>query len=165
MRRLLLPMLAALTFMTIPLGAGAETVAQLIHSGCPNGTRITDLEKQIAEAVAMVDASSYALEKKLALEYYRCSSVTTDPYVKDFATFFYADSLFQAERTNRDTVDTSPTLIYKLNELAASTKYSDVKKHTLVLKAQVKADLDKVNAYLHPPVPASDLPTVPPDER
>lgn len=125
----------ALATALAPLAALPETYGQDIARVCPNGSKIATMIRKIDEAVAMVDPSRFALWKQASLEIYRCSQASIDAYSRDIAKYFVGQYLYLSTKTNGQVMEVLPHVVYTMNELAASTKFADLRRMALKLKS------------------------------
>ncbi|MGA2395537.1 MAG: hypothetical protein ABSH03_19525 [Candidatus Lustribacter sp.] len=143
----------------------SETFGQGLVRVCPNGPRIAGLQRKTDEANAIVDKSRFSLAKSLSLEEYRCSLASIDAYDRDIAKYLSAAHLYDSTRTNGDAIDVDPIVASRLNDLAASTHYADIRRLSLKLKGEAKHEFSMAYQAVYgspspAPVPApTEAPT------
>ena len=126
----------------LPLSVSAETYGQALERECPNGASIKVLDRRIDEADAMQDSIRYQLHFDEAREYFRCSKNVTDPYAADVATLLYANELEFSARTNGEEDERGHTAASAANELAASTRFDDIRKQAISIRDRVRKAAD-----------------------
>jgi hypothetical protein len=147
-------LLALAGAMLWPVPANAETFADKFASDCPNGNRIVELQQQVSDAQKKAPDSRFALLGELSQEYFFCSIAVADPYVRDAAKYMTSSDLWLSARTNGDALKNDPGIISAMNELAAVTKFIDIRTVAEKLKSDVIADFAKANAAVYGPPPA-----------
>ena len=137
---LLWSILPAILLFAIPLRAYSETYEQFVERACSNGPRIISLHKRATEAQAMLeDSRSSQLSREEAREKYHCSQNASDPYLHDVALLLYADELLASLRTNGDFDNYATVIASTLNDLAAATRFPDVRERALKGKDVARA--------------------------
>ena len=81
-----------------PHVAVAGTIGQMLVKGCPNGSLLKTAVSSADEAAAVNDEDASSLAREAARQYYRCGHVTDDPYLHDWARFFYFNCLWNSLR-------------------------------------------------------------------
>jgi hypothetical protein len=142
----------------------AETHGQALERMCPNGASIKDFERRIHEADAMQDSIRYQLRYDEAREFFRCSKTVTNPYIVDSATFLYAIDLAQSARTNVEADERGHTAASAFNELAASTRFDDLRKLAIDLRDSTRKYADEAHNAIYgssdpSSSPATEVPT------
>lgn len=122
--------LLAVLLSALSSPAMARTLGAIMIAECPNGARISALARQLKEAVAMADATRFALSKGVAREYFRCS-LSLNGYSHDIAVLLYAEAVLNSTKTNGDVLNAIPEIRRRFNDLAGVTKYTDIKKYAL----------------------------------
>ena len=165
------PFVAILAFAVVqaflwqPGVAVAETYRQYLERVCPNRVQIIGLRKKDDEAHAMMDNGRFDIERQLAREYYRCSTDINDQYGHDIALLFYGSSLYESLRTNGENDEQGPMVASRMNDLAAATKYADIRRLALKLKAWALKDAQDAHAAIYgSPTPAQPAYTPTPEE-
>jgi hypothetical protein len=140
----------------LPLSVSAETYGQELQRMCYNGDKVKDLDRRISEADAMQDSIRYQLHYDQAREYFRCSKIVSNPYASDIATYLYAIELFESARTNREKDERDRTVEATANELAAVTRFDDIRKQALFLRDWAAIQMIVLPS---PKVVPTDIPT------
>lgn len=136
---------AALYVLLAPAAVRAGTIGQLVTSACPsmsdefaeanNGKEELDLGNMAS------GASHYKRAARIA---YDCTK-TTHGYAHDWIEFFYATALANSAVTDKQQVDVDSIVSYAMNDLAADTKYSDVRQSALKLRSVVRSELARMS--------------------
>lgn len=145
--------IALAVFLTVPLRASAETVANMMYNECPNHVALRNAEEALSEAEAVQDESRYALSREAARQYYRCSHNANNSYLHDWAFFFYAVSLWGSLKTNGDVANSGGVAVGALEKLRNETKFSDVNEAASNEYDTVKKDYDRIRQLLDPSAP------------
>jgi hypothetical protein len=103
---------------------------------CPNGARVGELHHQYERAYALLDENRFSIAKKLAAALYDCSMAVRDPYEKDVARYFSLDYLALGSFSKGD----SEQIAGQCNELAANTRFPDVRKMALKLRDDLRSE-------------------------
>jgi YHS domain-containing protein len=140
----------AVTFAILwPAPAYSETFNDKFAKDCPNGSRIATLQQQLSDVKTKDAEARLDLTGELSQEYYFCSISVADPFVRDAAKYLTSSDLWLSARTNGDSLKNDPVIITAMNELAAVTKFSEIRLVALKLRADVSADFAKVNAAVY----------------
>lgn len=163
MTRTLSSIAACIAFIAVANSvASAESYGHFMGRACYNGKTLAELFNKADEATAMLDESRYQTYKELALQSYRCSANASDPYLHDVAAYFYSLYLYLSLRTNGDEDQNGPLVSSRLNDLAAATRFSDIRAMSLKLKKQVIAATKAAHTAIYgasEPSPPEDTPT------
>ena len=103
------------------------------------------MEKKYDRARAIDDDSQYGLARRAAALYYDCANRPKNPYARDWARYFYALSLWLSEAKNGEALSRAPIVAGAMNELAASTPFSDVRKAALKLKKDANDEYARIH--------------------
>jgi hypothetical protein len=131
-----------------PHVALAGTIGQMLVKDCPNSSLLETAAKSADEAAAVNDDDASSLAREAARQYYRCAHVTDDSYVHDWARFFYFDYLWDSFRTKGDTCTNGKSVLDGLSELAAGSKYSDVRSAATEAYNGHNRDFQQISAQL-----------------
>jgi hypothetical protein len=131
---------AVVAGVALPRSASAETLLRFLEGACPNGSQILALQKRTDEADALEDGRRHADHRELARLYYRCSQAQGSPYMRDVATLFYALNLDASARTNGEAFDRGTMAADVCNDLAAATRFEDVRRMAIRNRNQFRRD-------------------------
>jgi hypothetical protein len=148
----------------LPLPGSAETYGHVLERMCQNGDKIKDLDRRISEADAMQDSIRYQLHHDEAREYFRCSTTATNPYDADIATLLYTTELESSARTNGEEDERGHTAASAANELAAATRFDDIRRRALITRDVLRKAADTAhNAIYGASAPSPSAALVPTD--
>jgi hypothetical protein len=126
--RIVLTCLAFITcLIATPYTGVAGTVGQMLVKDCSNGSSLEAAANSADEAEAVNDDDATNLAREAARQYYRCAHVANDPYVHDWARFFYFVYLWSSLKTKGDVCNNGEPVLDGLSELAAGSTFSDVR--------------------------------------
>jgi len=148
----------------LPLPGLAETYGQVLGRMCPNSAEIKDLTSRISEAEGMQDSIRYQLHRDKARALFRCSKNSMNPYASDIATLFYASELEDSARTNGEEDERGHAAASAENELAASTRFDDIRKMAITFRDQIRKAADNSHNAIYGASASSPSPEVVPPE-
>lgn len=129
MTRLILAFALAFTVVS-PVSAG-ETVGQILARVCPTGYA---LDQTAQHDSALDSPQKYAHHFQASTAYHDCIAKTTDPYARDWLTYFYAAELAESVHIMADVLRSDPVVRDQMDKLASSTQWSDVKAAAFTLR-------------------------------
>lgn len=120
--------------------ANAETIGQILAHNCSAAYHVDQMEQR---AHSLADDDQYALAKKAAGLYYDCAQNASDPYVHDLArlNYLYLLSVSDPSDDERHLVQMLVLVKDQANELAASSRYPDIRSQALKLRDSTAAEL------------------------
>jgi hypothetical protein len=119
----------------LPVVGLCESYAHSYIRMCPNGAQIARLQHQFDRADALLDDGRFTLAKKLASALYDCSTSLSDPYERDIAKYF-SISYVAYSSFKRD----SERIASQFNELAANTRFRDIRRMAIKARDQLRAE-------------------------
>lgn len=120
--------------------AYAQTRAEILARNCPAAYHEDKMQQRAHD---LAENEQYPLAKKAASLYYDCAQNLSDPYAHDLARLIYLELLsvsVPASDSSRLT-DVLILVKYKANELAATTRFSDIRSIALNLRDSVASEL------------------------
>ena len=139
------------TMLFAPHRARAETIGKMLNTQCPNGAAIRTASEAVSEAAAVHDSDVNALSREAARQYYRCAHVTNNPYVHDWARWFYFVTLWGSFVTKGDVNSYGSEVLDGLSQLAAGSRFGDVRQAATDAYNTRNADFQDVRQQLGPP--------------
>jgi len=141
--------------------ASAESREGFLERVCPNGAALKILDRRVEEAWAMQDSDRNAISRDLSRALYRCSTRTPKPYAKDTAALLSGNFLLLASPRTREAPLFFAHVATLMNDLAASTRFSDVrlsaldtKRLALNAEKEMQAAIDSVDGATESPSPS-----------
>jgi hypothetical protein len=140
-----------LLFSVPPRSSDAGTIRQMLLIECPNGSSLKLAEDAADEAAAVNDADYATLTREAARQFYRCAHVTDNPYLHDWARYFYWTYLWGSLATKGDVNLNGSAILDGLSELAAGSSFADVRKAAADTYNACDRAFEAVRAQLGPP--------------
>jgi hypothetical protein len=125
--------------------ASASTVLQATEAACPSmSTAAAQSSRGLEEIKLANSAASEPYFKRAARIEYECVQ-STSGYAHDWIDVFYATDLIGSV-SGSDAIEADRIVIDEMNNLAAATKYEDVRAAALRVRATAKKELAELLA-------------------
>jgi hypothetical protein len=128
------------------LAANNQTVLQVMEAACPSMSAAASEAARGREEMKLANfAVSQPYFKRASRIAYECLQ-STSGYSHDWIDWFYADYLFDSASWADKAADADSIVSIEMNNLAAGTKYSDVRAAALNLRATVRKDIERYSS-------------------
>ncbi len=142
-----------------PLAARADlspSATKYLQATCPNATELLAASRAADEAAAVNDPDEWQAHRESARQFFRCGETTKNPYSRDLAHLLYAGELSLVASTRpsptlddaHQALDMYDRVVKVANDLAASTKYDNLRQKALALRDLIRGTMKGMRAKL-----------------